>query len=70
MFNFQFSSAKMRECVADIHNSATKIKLVLKNESFSFLDIAMFEDKLETEWKHDMLKLSNMPKNQDNDRII
>ena len=43
----------MRECVADIHNSATKIKLVLKNESFSFLDIARFEDKLETEWKHD-----------------
>ena len=56
--------------MADIHNSATKIKLVLKNESFSFLDIAMFEDKLETEWKHDMLKLSNMPKNQDNDKII
>ena len=60
----------MRKCVADIHNSATKIKLVLKNESFSFLDIARFEDKLETEWKHDMLKLSNMPKNQDNDKII
>ena len=39
-----------------------KDKLVLKNESYSFLDIAMFEDKLETEWKHDMLKLSNMTK--------
>ena len=52
----------MRECVADIHKSATKIKLVLKNESFSFLDIAMFKGKLETEWKHDMLKLSNMTK--------
>ena len=60
----------MRKCVADIHNSATKIKLVLKKKSFSFLDIARFEEKLETEWKHDMLKLSNMPKNQDNDKII
>ena len=39
-----------------------KDKTGFKNESFSFLDIAMFEDKLETEWKHDMLKLSNMTK--------
>ena len=67
---FSFFKRKNARMCADIHNSATKIKLVLKNEIFSFLDIAMLEDKLETEWNHDMLKLSNMPKNQDIDKII